>query len=175
MDKKSLYTEAYKILNHSTPLTVDCGKLCNRACCEGHGDDSGMILFPGEEVMYSPIPDWLEIHSVDWPYSKERKKLLAVCSGRCDRDLRPLACRIFPLVPVLSENDILQIKMDPRAVPVCPLAADLSRSRLNRDFISNVRKVFQILVKDEDIKQYMMELTAILEEYRNLPWFKLLK
>ena len=48
-DKTYLLNKAYELLERTTPLTSDCGKLCNGLCCKGDGK-TGMLLFPGEEI-----------------------------------------------------------------------------------------------------------------------------
>ena len=47
-DYKSMYKKIFEILGELTPLNVDCGVLCECACCKGDGDQ-GMLLFPHEE------------------------------------------------------------------------------------------------------------------------------
>lgn len=171
MDRKHLFSEAYRMLNRSTPLRLDCGTLCEKACCKGNGEDSGMYLFPGEEVMFEPIWSFLTIKSTDLKIQDGSSILIAECNGTCDRDLRPLSCRIFPLTPYITENDILTVKMDPRAERLCPLARYSTRKDLNRDFVKNVRSVFQNLIKDEEIKSFVLWLSHALDDYAQLPWF----
>ncbi len=96
------------------------------------------------------------------------KKLLAECNGECQRDFRPLSCRIFPLTPYITDNDILTIKIDPRARSVYPLATYSDRRRLNQDFVKNVRRVFQALIKDDEIKEFIVKLSGILDDYSDL-------
>lgn len=168
MAKIEIYRQAYDILENVTPLRLDCGKLCNKACCQDpEGEEAGMYLFPGEESIYSPQPDWLTIKKVHWTVNPHRKVYLATCSGACDRSIRPLSCRIFPLTPYIGSSDILQIKMDIRAKPICPLAQQ-GRKALNIDFIQKVRKAIQILIKDPDIKDFVRELSSILDDYIRL-------
>jgi len=47
-----LYKQVYKRLDDVTPLTVDCGELCDKLCCRGD-EESGMYLFPGKSVCLS--------------------------------------------------------------------------------------------------------------------------
>jgi hypothetical protein len=46
-----VYKKVYKIIGKKTPLYGDCGLLCQKACCQGDSKD-GMLLFPGEEVIF---------------------------------------------------------------------------------------------------------------------------
>ena len=66
LDKKSFYTKLYKMLENVTPLTVDCGQLCDGACCAVTDEITGMYLFPGEIEMYKPMPRWGELHDIDF-------------------------------------------------------------------------------------------------------------
>lgn len=113
---------ARDLLQSLTPLRKDCGSICGAACCAPDEDgQGGMLLFPGEDALYSPLPDGFSLTPND---SVMPGMLLLTCSGSCDRTLRPLACRMFPLTPVLSLRDgheHLTVRMDPRAFAVCPL------------------------------------------------------
>lgn len=168
MTKVEIYKKAYDILENVTPLRLDCGSLCDKACCQDpEGEEAGMYLFPGEEAIYSPKPDWLTIKKVHWTINPQRKVYLATCNGTCDRSIRPLACRIFPLTPYIDSTDILQIRVDIRAKAVCPLAQQ-GRRALNIDFIQKVRAAIQILIEDPDIKEFIRELSILLDDYERL-------
>ena len=39
---------AYALLEDLTPLTTDCGAVCDGRCCHESADSQGMLLFPGE-------------------------------------------------------------------------------------------------------------------------------
>ena len=111
MQKTQLYRQAYDILAYTTPLYGDCGELCGAACCDCGDHEAGMYLFPGEEVMYKFAPEWLKLEQSDFEYASGCYATIAICNGTCDRDLRPLACRIFPLTPYFEANK-LKIIMD---------------------------------------------------------------
>lgn len=168
MSKYELYKKAYDILSAITPLHWDCGRLCNRACCDSADKDAGMYLYPGEEVMYSDTPDWLRIQQSAFTYGNSKPVLIAICSGKCDRLLRPLSCRVFPLTPYVGQDGALVVKTDPRAVPICPLAAADSNRRLNREFINAVEDVFKLLAADEEIKSYIYDLSRLIDEQESI-------
>lgn len=85
---------ARKLLEEITPLQTDCGLVCGGACCQTHpGEETGMLLFPGEAEMYRGEEGFT---LVDSPHGT-----ILVCEGRCNRANRPLACRMFPLVMLL--------------------------------------------------------------------------
>jgi hypothetical protein len=161
MDQKTLYLEIYKLLEQVTPLKKDCGNLCNKACCQGIDNESGMYLFPGEEELpYSA--DFIIINPVT---SQDHSRLIAICKGVCDRKKRPLACRIFPLTPYVTLKEILTIVMDPRARYLCPLARSLKRSELNPEFVTKVRQAFQLLMADAIIKEFIRVQSRLLDEF----------
>ena len=132
LDKKAFYTKLYKMLENVTPLTVDCGQLCDGACCAVTDEITGMYLFPGEKVMYDPMPEWGELHDIDFTYDGGKSVDLFTCPGKCDRSLRPLSCRIFPLVPYAKRGGELEIRMDIRGRGMCPLATAMKPCILMR-------------------------------------------
>jgi len=93
----------YQILEDSTPLANDCGVYCSAKCCSG-GPNEGMLLFPGEEHIYETMDvediDEFTIKSsnIALPSTQLEVKFL-ICKGTCNRKLRPMSCRIFPLLP----------------------------------------------------------------------------
>lgn len=168
MSRATIYKEAYKILERITPLRRDCGRLCGRACCDGGEEDKGMLLYPGEEELLTGQSDWLTIVPIQ---DLAADLLLATCDDICPRDMRPLSCRVFPLIPYLTENDILLVKLDPRARGVCPLARAADKKELRPEFIRAVRKASSLLIKDPKIKGFIYDLSRMLDEYTSQPWF----
>ena len=60
MNSAYVYLQLYRLFDTNTPLPVDCGKLCDCACCKGEG--SGMFLFPGEKEVFKLLnPNGFEI------------------------------------------------------------------------------------------------------------------
>jgi hypothetical protein len=171
MDRMNILRAAYEILENVTPLRLDCGKLCEQACCSNMGDEeTGMYLFPGEKDLLVECEGWLSITSLD----HIRPGLyLAKCNETCPRTLRPLACRIFPLTPYLTSNEVLQIKIDPRAGQVCPLARDMKRKDLRPEFVKAVRKACTLLISEPSIKEYIQDLSRMLDAYIDLSWYRL--
>ncbi len=162
-----IYLQLYRLFDNSTPLKVDCGKLCGGACCTG--DDAGMYLFPGEENVFRLLnPDWATIEKSDFKYTyrgKEKNVPILFCNGKCDRYQRPLACRIFPLTPYVTKSGKLEIITDPRAKSVCPLSWELSTDNLDYRFIKNVKKSFVLLMKNDEIREYMTSYSEYIDEY----------
>lgn len=147
-----------------TPLKGDCGRRCGAACCrpdeEGQG---GMILFPGEETLYTPTPEWAVITESRFTVSGKPLSLLT-CEGRCERGNRPLSCRIFPLTPVLGPEGV-GVTLDVRAWPVCPLLA-YGQKALSPVFIQAVRAAMDILWEDARCREYIIQLTELLKSYQ---------
>ncbi len=162
MYKKLLYKKAYRLLERSTPLKFDCGLLCGSKCCTGDSD-SGMCLFPGEEEMLEKRGDFLKIRK---DRIKDTDVLFAVCGGSCDRSFRPIACRIFPYTPYLDEHGRLNVIEDPRAKYLCPLLASLPQVRIDRIFRRRVLNAFQLLIRDDDIRNHLILLSGVLNEYK---------
>ena len=159
--KKILYRKAYRMLNNSTPLRFDCGLLCGSRCCSG-GSESGMHLLPGEEIMLRGLFPAPEVRSEELGGMHIS---FCVCKGKCDRRFRPLACRIFPLVPFVDGSGKLQVIEDPRVRYICPLLFNNDGVKLRKIFHRKVYRVFQFLSRDPEIRKYIEVLSGILMEY----------
>ena len=146
--------EARNLLNNLTPLKTDCGRLCQGACCQGD-EQTGMLLFPGEEAFYENcafariIPAGFTLGGCD--------AQLLVCSGTCQRENRPLACRLFPLFLKFKEDGVTKLRMDARAKAVCPLT-DYGIRALDPDFKQAARKAYDALLDDEACAAYLRDL-----------------
>ncbi len=160
MNVKEFYTYLYSLLENVTPLNVDCGNLCKGACCEGDGE-TGMYLFPYEEVMYDGSESWLKIYDSDFIFKGKPVKI-AICNGTCDRNKRPLSCRIFPLFT----NKHNKLVYDKRGKGLCPLVtAKIPFTQFDPDFIGNVKRVFNALDKFSLTRSYVKETQKIIDEY----------
>ncbi len=149
----------YTLLHDLTPLKVDCGTACDAACCKESGEDSGMLLFPGEK-------EFLEAHfSPDWFLPTQEGGWLLSCKGECDRRWRPLSCRIFPLFPLLCEDGRVRVAIDPRAWRVCPLARVGDGVAFQTGFIRRVRQVGRLLTADDDCRRFLKEQSTQLQEW----------
>lgn len=168
MNSAYIYLQIYRLFDTHTPLAVDCGQLCGGACCEG--DDSGMFLFPGERAVYNLLkPEGFRIEMSDLEYTydgKTHKTPIIFCNGDCDRYVRPLACRIFPLIPVFDENGKLEIITDPRAKKLCPLAKTLFMEEYDEAFVDAVKKAFILLIKNKQVYSFMQEYTKYINEFK---------
>ena len=163
MHISEIYKSIYNFYGNTTPLTVDCGKLCDGACCKSdENEETGMYLFPGEEVLFYNNPDFKIIDS-EFFYSEKCAKIL-ICSGSCKREQRPLSCRIFPIIPYIKNNDF-ELIFDPRAKSVCPLLSLPDFSGLDADFIKKTKKVVRLLIKFRETRLFLEGLSDILDDF----------
>ena len=146
-------------LEQVTPLKKDCGKVCGAACCRSlPGEETGMWLFPGEEENYRDRPGWqVRPGALGW---------LLICPGRCERDERPLSCRLFPLLPVLREAGV-RVEMDQRARAVCPLAWQ-GKAGLDPAFVRAVAEAGELLAAKEEHAAFLRRLTEEQDAWRTL-------
>lgn len=158
-DMNPALIEARRLCSDVTPLRSDCGRVCGAACCASlPGEETGMLLFPGEEETVRDLPGWTVCASALGP--------LVRCPGRCDRENRPLSCRLFPLLPVLREGEI-RVETDLRAGAVCPLSRQ-GQSALSPAFIQAVRDAGEALEKDPVQRAFLEKLTREQDDLRAL-------
>ena len=151
--------EAREALMELTPLTSDCGSLCAGLCCRPmEGEETGMLLFPGEETLY----DGKEGYRV---LDTETGKLL-ICSGMCDRQDRPLSCRLFPLLPAVR-NGVIRVEMDERARTVCPLVR-YGKAGLAAAFVETVEAIGEGLAQEPQQAAFLARLTEEQDQLRTL-------
>ncbi len=150
-DYTKMYNKIFKIMGDLTPLKADCGALCSHACCKGD-ENTGMRLFPFEE---SELPVKILENGVR----------LVVCSGECDRDKRPLACRIFPFFPTVDEKGKVFVEPDFRGARLCPLITHSDEIIFDKRFFKALKKVGKILAKDELCLGFLKEATEEIDTY----------
>ena len=149
-------------LKQVTPLKRDCGRICGARCCRPlEGEETGMLLFPGEAEAYAG--------KAGFEVRKTARGDLLICSGICDREDRPLSCRLFPLLPVIGDDGKVRAVTDLRAKAVCPLARQ-GKSAVDPDFAEAVREAGEILAAEDEQAVFleMLEEEQIeLKELRN--------
>lgn len=150
-DYNKLYKKIFNILGNLTPLNVDCGVLCENACCKGKSDQ-GMLLFPHEE----------SVLSVQKTQTGGR---LVVCDEKCNRNERPLSCRIFPFFPTVNEKGKVFIEKDYRAQLLCPLLEHSDEIIFNHNFFKALKKVGKLLAKDKECLQFLRNITEEIDTY----------
>lgn len=150
---------AREMLETLTPLKRDCGRLCGARCCASlEGEETGMLLFPGEEDFYE--------ESGEWRILPAGRELLLICPGSCRREDRPLACRMFPLLPV-PENGEIRVRTDERSRAVCPLARNGKRG-MDPAFAEAVKRAGELLAEEEAQRAFLERLAEEQAELKAL-------
>ncbi len=163
LSPQKFYSSIYSVIGDKTPINADCGKLCQKACCAVTDEITGMYLFPKEETMYNPVPEWGKIYDTDFEYTHEKYADLFTCDGHCERGKRPLACRIFPLVPYIKDGK-LQVIIDPRGRGICPLASVMKKEELSAEFVKRVEKAMKMCVAVKETREFITALSKELDE-----------
>lgn len=163
--KKDLFTKVYKMLDEVSPVSYDCGKLCNAICCvydeeDYSNNDLVISLFPGEELMYENHESFdVSIgfaSEFEYPESWGGEVYFLKCKTPpvCDREYRPIQCRSYPLTPHLDEEDNLHLIFDESEYPYeCPLIHE--NIDLNVDFIETTLKAWSLLIEDPLIYDFV--------------------
>ena len=117
-----------------------------------------MLLFPGEDTLYRDREGWTIRQTPAGP--------MVICPGTCSREDRPLACRLFPLLPVIRDGTV-KAAMDQRAYAVCPLARQGIRA-LDPEFAEAVREAGRMLAADGEQYRFLEVLTEEQDELKQL-------
>ena len=161
-----LWRHLYERIGAHTPLHGDCGALCGAACC-GTGVGEGMLLFPGEAAAMGLAEEALA--TVALPGGVTAR--LYRCGGTCQRDVRPLSCRIFPL-HMRVRGASARAVMHPWARPICPLVSRGGVAGLSRSFVAAVEDVARVLMAQEDTRVFLTALDAQVREGMAHPLFE---
>lgn len=148
----------YELLAEVTPLAYDCGSLCGAACCKGT-DRDGMILFPGERELFDALPGFSIRPDDKYGYDE------LVCGGVCDREVRPLSCRIYPYFFYVADGAV-RVAPDVRALRRCPLAD--SKTALDRTFLRRMRMCAEVIRSDDTLYDFVARLSAMLTDFGRL-------
>lgn len=156
----SALSGARAILECATPLKRDCGKVCGAACCSSlEGEETGMLLFPGEKEIYDGKAEWRIRETAMGP--------MVLCPGQCRREERPLACRMFPLLPYLNGSGEVRVVTDQRARAVCPLARQ-GKQAMAPAFIDAVRQAGELLAGEGEQAAFLRRLAGEQDELKAL-------
>lgn len=157
-----ILSRARELLLSLTPLNHDCGLLCGQACCapdeEGQG---GMMLFPGESALYQNV-SWAALETAHTPVGDF---VCLKCDGRCPREARPLACRIFPLSPYFNASGELGLRMDQRAWAMCPLM-EYGLQAISRPFFQNSLTAMRLIDGDSQGHAFLLRWQQAEDLYR---------
>ena len=156
----AVVSAAREKLKNVTPLKKDCGRVCGARCCRPlEGEETGMLLFPGEAEAYADRDGWTVRHGA--------RGDVVICPGTCDREERPLSCRLFPLLPLIRDNGTIRVVTDLRAKAVCPLARQ-GKSALDPAFIDAVREAGELLAQSGEQALFLDVLEEEQEELKEL-------
>lgn len=175
-DKKIIqtYKAAYRLLDRYSPVDGDCGLMCSAACCMSasgcHDEEMGIYMLPGEDLIHDKNNSRLlwNAESSDeygFPESWDETFWFVKCSGpsTCDRKMRPLQCRTFPLMPYISEaGELMMIYNDNELPYECPLIEN--EIPLNDDFVRATRTVWKHLLRDRRIRDMVEQDSELLRE-----------
>ena len=152
--------KAYELIGYNTPLSYDCGKICRGKCCKGDSND-GMLLFPGEKELFE--------NNVNFTvYYDDRYENFAVrCNGICNRNERPLSCRIFPYFMYFDKNSgKASVAPDIRALDFCPLLTE--KYALDKKFLRSLRIAAKKLIQNDEMKEFLSKISEILTDFNSL-------
>ncbi|RAP53861.1 MAG: hypothetical protein BZ137_05425 [Methanosphaera sp. rholeuAM130] len=156
-EMKKTMKEIHERLDKVSPVDFDCGTLCGEVCCvydKEHSDEELMLyLMPGEELLYEDNA-YFELYTIasnapDYPDDWEDNIFVVKCTSppECDRRLRPIQCKTFPLIPHISIEGEFHLVFDESEYPyVCPLVNE--NRKLEDDFINETYSVWKMLINN---------------------------
>lgn len=159
------YKEIYEILENIGPADHDCGEHCGSICCSDSSfedEDSYIYLLPGEK-------EYLESEGSDMHIERQRRDehdlpkswgdyvYIAKCPGKekCDRRLRPIQCRTFPLHPYISDSGELEMVLYYMDVPYsCPFVE--KEIAVSDDFRRAAHRAWAKLIEDKAVRDLVV-------------------
>lgn len=173
-DMKKAIEEIYKKLDSVTPVDFDCGSLCGEACCvydlKNPEEELALYLLPGEELMYEDSDSfdlyYFDRDEIEYPPSWDDVVYLVKCRNppKCDRSIRPIQCRTFPLVPHIDENGEFHLILDETEFPYeCPIASQ--HMKFNDDFLTVTFDVWKKLISNPLVYDFV-EMDSRLRDER---------
>lgn len=155
------YKEIYEILDQAGPAKYDCGRLCDSICCSDSSFDDGdsyIYLLPGEKEYLDLVGSGICIEKQrrdehDLPKSWGEYVYIARCPGKgsCERNIRPIQCRTFPLHPYINGKGVLEMAIFYMDIPYsCPFVE--GKVAVSDDFYRTTLKAWNLLVEDKAIR-----------------------
>ncbi len=143
------------------------------------GEYMGLYLLPGEETVHLDTSGSLSVESSKWldwghimaedytfPESWNGKVYFIRCHGpeKCNRSMRPIQCRTFPLAPHIDESGEFHLILDCDDLPYeCPVLEQAYEGvSLNGRFIQATYTVWKHLILDPYIYDLVKEDSAML-------------
>lgn len=160
-EMKESIKRIYERLDKVSPVNFDCGELCGEVCCvydEGEYMNQDLVLYllPGEELMYEESDCFdlyvLNPREIGYPRRWKDEVFIVECKNppHCNRSIRPIQCRTFPLIPHISKDGEFHLILDENEFPyVCPLIRD--NIALNDDFVEVTYDVWKMLITNPNV------------------------
>ncbi|MFO8059850.1 MAG: hypothetical protein R6U70_04245 [Bacillota bacterium] len=153
---ENLWTHIYQMTASVTPLSFDCGQLCDSICCRDWAPGVGIYLFPGEQLLIGDQPwlqrKWHDSRRYLFPPSWDRGGWFVTCNEHCPRQLRPFACRTFPLTARMDRPGRLRMVLDRNGAAICPLVQSGRPEFLTARFRATMKRAWEILLCLEPIR-----------------------
>ena len=179
--RKRTYEAIYRLLDKVSPVSYDCGTLCGAACCtcdslnSDEDFDMGIYLLPGEEKLFTRKEEWLswtsdDAENYDFPDSWSGKVFFIRCKTPpvCERKMRPIQCRTYPLAPHIDAFDRLVLIYNANDLPYnCPLIE--KRIPLEKSFIKATYTAWKHLIRDPYIYD-LVEFDSICRDYDEIEY-----
>ena len=90
-----------------------------------------------------------------------------MCNGSCNRNERPLACRIFPFFPTVDLRGKVYIEKDSRATLLCPLLEHSDEIIFDPRFFKALKRVGKLLAKDNECLEFLRCITDEIDTYNS--------
>ena len=108
-------------------------------------------MLPGEELIYEDSDDfelfYIDSSEIKYPHSWKGQIYLVKCINppKCDRSIRPIQCRTFPLLPHIDKQGVFHLIFDESEFPYkCPIVDN--KIKLNDDFVKVTYEVWSMLI-----------------------------
>jgi len=177
---KQDFEKVYSLLDVG-PMPFDCGMLCASLCCQEYEPGVGMYLLPGEEQMFTMEETWLNWALVkasghNFPPDWKGDVAFVSCNATCPRDKRPIQCRTFPLMPYLTPEGTLEVRLDTLSgILICPLINQADTYPVRPEFYRAVLAAWKILIKDPLIRSDVWHQSRLLDKDESSVWRSLLE
>lgn len=154
MSSLSAVLSARAALSDLTPLLTDCGRLCGFACCKGD-EQTGMLLFPGEEALFAPcafgrvIPAHFELAG------RRRISLSATARAAAKTARWPAACFRFSCISKkTARRTSNSTSAQKPSVPLC----DYGIIGLRTEFVAAAKTAYAALMEDDECAAFLRAL-----------------
>ena len=91
----------------------------------------------------------MDSSEIKYPHSWKGQIYLVKCVNppKCDRSIRPIQCRTFPLIPHLNKKGEFHLIFDESEFPYkCPIVHD--HIQLNKEFVKVTYEIWTMLMRN---------------------------